>query len=87
MQGDHPITRDDILEPAQEHLLLMAKRGALHNGDVAVVMLEGDEAVVKRVYRTEDHLLLVSENRDYRPQQAPLDTTIIGKVVMSLTHH
>jgi len=59
----------------------------VQDGDVAAVKLEGDETMVKRVYREADHLLLGSAHHDYRPQQAGLDVRIIGKVVRSQTDY
>lgn len=66
-------------------LLLVDREAEIRDADIAVVEVE-DEALVKRVYFADDHILLVSENRDYRPQQVPRDIRFIGRVIMAKTY-
>ena len=57
------------------------------NGDIMAVRVNGDEATLKRVYRQENGLVLISENPNYNPMFFPASdievgyVSIIGKVV------
>jgi len=63
-------------------LLLVARGQEIEDGQIAVVLLEGEEAVVKRVYRDGGHLILASANSAYPPLHITGDARIIGKVVL-----
>ena len=63
-------------------LVLIARGQDPGDGDIAVVLLEGEEAVIKRVYREPNGICLVSANTDYRPIHVDGDVRIIGKVVL-----
>jgi repressor LexA len=47
-------------------LLLIRKQPEVEDGEIAVVLIE-DEAVLKRVYRSGDSIILQSENPKYHP--------------------
>lgn len=57
------------------------------NGDIMTVRVNGDEATLKRVYKQENGLMLISENPNYVPMFFPASdievgyVSIIGKVV------
>ena len=57
------------------------------NGDIMAVRVNGDEATLKRVYKQENGLVLISENPNYVPMFFPASdievgyVSIIGKVV------
>lgn len=57
------------------------------NGDIMAVRVNGDEATLKRVYKQENGLVLISENPNYAPMFFPASdievgyVSIIGKVV------
>ena len=57
------------------------------NGDIMAVRVNGDEATLKRVYKQENGLVLISENPNYFPIFFPASdievgyVSIIGKVV------
>lgn len=57
------------------------------NGDIMAVRVNGDEATLKRVYKQENGLMLISENPNYVPMFFPASdievgyVSIIGKVV------
>ena len=57
-----------------------------HNGDIVVALIDGDEGVVKRAFRTADHLTLESINPMYPPRRFDLEEMnrikIVGKVRM-----
>jgi len=55
---------------------------SVHNGDVAVVRVNGDTATCKRFFREKDKIRLQPENSSMQPIIAGLDEVeIIGKVV------
>lgn len=63
-------------------LLLIRKQLEVENGEIAAVLL-GEEAILKKVYRNGDQLVLQSENPKYDPIFAPpADAKIIGKLKM-----
>jgi len=65
-------------------LLLIRKQPEVENGEIAAVLI-GDEAVLKRVYRNGDTLVLQSENPKYAPIFAsPAEVKIIGKLKMNV---
>lgn len=57
------------------------------DGDIMAVRVNGDEATLKRVYKQDNGLVLVSENQNYAPMFFPASdieigyVSIIGKVV------
>jgi repressor LexA len=60
-------------------VLVKIQNDALHN-DLIVALL-GEEAVVKRFYRQNNQILLISENPNYAPREVGSDFRILGKVV------
>lgn len=67
-------------------LLLIRKQSTVDDGDIAAVLINDDnEAVLKRVYRSEDKLILQSENPNYPPILAPpAEVKILGKLKMNV---
>lgn len=47
-------------------LLLIRRQDDVENGDIAAVLIDG-EAVLKRVYKSDDTIILQSENPAYKP--------------------
>lgn len=64
-------------------LLLIRRQNDVDNGEIAAVLIDG-EAVLKRVYKTEDTIILQSENPAYKPiilkRNDMKDVRIIGKL-------
>lgn len=61
-------------------LLLVRRQPEVESGDIAVVIIE-DEAVLKRVYKNGNQLILQSENSAYPPIFAPpADACIVGRL-------
>ena len=64
-------------------LLLIRRQDDVENGDIAAVLIDG-EAVLKRVYKTNDTIILQSENPMYKPiilnKNDMKDVRIIGKL-------
>lgn len=64
-------------------LLLIRRQNDVENGEIAAVLIDG-EAVLKRVYKTNDTIILQSENPMYKPiilnKNDMKDVHIIGKL-------
>lgn len=77
-------TRGDSMQEIgifEDSLLLIHKQDFINDNEVAVVIVNGDEATVKRVRFTGDMVMLIPENRNYSPQFYPRnDIVICGKV-------
>ena len=65
--------------------LLVCRTLPVSDGDIAVLNVDG-EVVVKRVYRRNRKLLLVSENHDYPPREVD-EALLIGVVMWSRRMH
>ncbi|WP_031515449.1 LexA family protein [Desulfofalx alkaliphila] len=62
-------------------LLLIRKQPEVENGEIAAVLIGGEEVVLKRVYFNGKQLILQSENPSYPPILAPpTEVKIIGKL-------
>lgn len=65
-------------------LLLIRKQPEVENGEIAAIII-GEEAVLKRVYRNGEQLVLQSENPKYPPIFCPpAEARIIGKLKMNV---
>jgi SOS-response transcriptional repressor LexA len=64
-------------------ILIVSPSSPVNSGDIAVVLVEGSETTVKRVYFEDGALLLQPANSNYRPQliSYPGAAEIIGRVV------
>lgn len=64
----------------ENDLLLIRKQSKVENGEIAVVLI-GEDAVLKRVYRNGEQIVLQSENPSYPPIFcASMDVSILGKL-------
>jgi repressor LexA len=63
-------------------LVLVRQQNDVDNGSIAVVMVDNEEATIKRVFKTNGLLVLQPENPKYKPKVIKKgDVKIIGKVV------
>lgn len=63
-------------------LVLVRCQEEVENGQIAVVILEREEATLKRVYRTNGQLILQPDNPKYQPLILEKgDVRIVGKVI------
>lgn len=70
---------------ADGDLVLVRKQETLENGQIGVVLVNGDEATIKRVYLRGDQCMLVPENAAYQPQVYPAkEVSIVGEAVKVL---
>lgn len=77
--------KGDSMTGARIHhgdLLLIRKQEEVENGEIAAVLI-GEEAVLKKVYRNGEQLVLESANPNYEPIFAPpAEAKIIGRLKM-----
>lgn len=69
-------------------LLLIRKQDTFENGEIIALIVD-DDAVLKRVYRTDGAIILQSENSKYPPRFIGPDSkvTIVGKLKMNLVSY
>ena len=69
---------------ADGDIVFIKQQSTVENGEIAAVVI-GDEATLKRVYKTADGLMLVAENPAYQPMYYSGDelsrTYILGKAI------
>lgn len=66
-------------------LLLIRKQPTVENGEIAAVVINGEDAVLKRVYQNGDQVILQSENPNFPPIFTKIDDVIIvGKLKMNV---
>ena len=81
--------KGDSMEPRirEGDVVIVKKQEQVENGEIAVVLINGDEATVKKFYKTDSGIKLVSTNPAYDPffftneEIKTLPLQIIGKVV------
>jgi len=81
--------RGDSMAPRirEGDVVIVRKQSAVENGDVAVVLVNGEDATVKRFFQTEQGVKLLSSNPAYEPlfytasEVKSLPVVVIGKVV------
>lgn len=79
----------DSMEPriCAGDVVIVRRQPTAENGDVCVVMVNGDEATLKKIQRTDDGIMLIPFNSNYAPmffsnkQIEQLPVTILGKVI------
>ncbi len=69
-------------------LLLIRKQETFENGEIMAVVID-EEAVLKRIYKLDDSIMLQSENVKYEPKiiSNQSDIRIIGKLKMNLIQY
>lgn len=81
--------KGDSMEPriTEGDVVIVRKQKIVENGDIAVVLVNGDEATVKKFYKADNGISLISTNTKYDPfYYSPeavnsLPVIVIGKVV------
>lgn len=81
--------RGDSMEPriTEGDVVIVRKQETVDNGDIAVVLINGDDATVKKFYKSDAGIKLVSTNSKYDPffytpdEVNSLPVSIVGKVV------
>ena len=81
--------KGDSMEPKMSDgdVIIVKKQESVDNGDIAVVLVNGNDATVKKFYKNENVIKLVASNPIYDPffytpaEVDSLPVKIIGKVV------
>ena len=81
--------KGDSMEPkfSSGDVVIVRKQEQVENGQIAVVMINGDDATVKKFYKTDANIMLVGTNPSfvpltYTPEQVEqLPVRVIGRVV------
>lgn len=81
--------KGDSMEPkiSEGDVVIVRKQSSVDNGEIAVVLINGDEATIKKFYKTENGIKLISTNAKYDPfyytpaEVNSLPVSVIGKVV------
>lgn len=81
--------KGDSMEPRirEGDVVIVRKQSVVDNGDIAVVLVNGDDATVKKFFRYDNGISLISFNPNYDPftytpeQVNSLPVQVIGKVV------
>lgn len=67
--------------------IIVRKQTVVDNGDIAIVLVNGDEYIVKKLYKKNNGITLIPSNNKYEPmffskdEVNNLPVTVIGKVV------
>lgn len=77
------------MEPkiSEGDVVIVRKQGDCENGDICVVMVNGDDATIKKVKKSPEGLMLIPSNPEYEPmfysndQIEKLPVRIVGKVI------
>ena len=74
--------RGDSMEPrmTEGDVVILRVQDDVESGDVAVVLVDGEEATCKRVMKTDEGLMLVSTNPKYAPMFYPNRELAAGRV-------
>ncbi|WP_175417957.1 MULTISPECIES: LexA family transcriptional regulator [unclassified Marinitoga] len=88
MRGDFGlIIKGDSMEPRLKDgdIAVVLKQPILENGEIGVIIINGNEGVVKKYYQSENAITLISLNENHPPIVIPKrnwdDIIIVGKVV------
>lgn len=90
-KGEHFALRikGDSMEPkiSDGDVVIVRKQEAVENGQIAVVLVNGDDATVKKFFRNDNGIKLVSTNPSYDPffytpeEVDSLPVRVIGRVI------
>lgn len=88
MKGDFGlIVKGDSMEPRLKDgdIAVVLKQPILENGEIGVIIINGNEGVVKKYYKSDNAITLVSLNDNHPPIVIPKrnwdEVLIVGKVV------
>lgn len=79
--------KGDSMEPKYlpGDLVLIRRQDSVGEGEVAAVLVGGEEATLKKVYHLGHEVLLCSTNPKYEPLKVPVsEVTIIGKALLRM---
>lgn len=71
----------------EDDIVIVKQQNDVENGDIAIVLVNGDDATCKKIKKRDDGIMLIPNNPEYEPmfftnqQVQDLPVTIIGRVV------
>lgn len=75
----------DSMEPVlfEDDIVIVHKQNDVENGQTAIVLIDDEEATVKKIFKYDDHIELVAFNSYYPPKKLTHKDNfkIIGKVI------
>lgn len=79
----------DSMQPRiwEGDIVIVKQQNDVENGDIAIVLVNGDDATCKKIKKRDDGIMLIPNNPEYEPmfftnqQVQDLPVTIIGRVV------
>ena len=83
------VIKGDSMEPRMTtgDVVIVRSQPTIENGEIAIILVENEEATCKKIIKTPEGIMLISNNPAYEPmfyskkQIEQLPITIIGKVV------
>lgn len=77
------------MEPKFSHgdVVIVRQQSDIDNGDIAIVLIDGESATIKKIQKSEDGIILIATNSNYEPifynneQIEELPVIILGKVI------
>lgn len=87
--------RGNSMEPVffENDIVIVLQQSTIESGKIGIVLVNGNDATVKRIIKNQDGVMLVSINSTYDPifytnkQIEDLPVTILGRVVESRRQH
>lgn len=90
-QGEHfaLMVRGDSMEPkfSQGDVVIVRQQPDVDNGDIAIVLIDGESATIKKIQKHKNGITLIPTNVNYSPvfydneKCEALPVTILGKVI------
>ncbi len=75
----------DSMQPIlyDNDIVIVHQQNDIENGQIGIVVIDGEEATVKKINKYNDHIDLIAFNSYYPPKRLDIDSNfkIIGKVV------
>lgn len=75
----------DSMEPVlyEDDIVIVHKQNDVENGQVAIILIDGEEATIKKVIKYDDYVELIAFNSYYPPKKLTKSDNfkIIGKVI------
>ena len=64
-----------------DDIVIVHSQNDIESGQIGIILIDGDEATIKRIIKHDDCIELIAFNSYYPPKKLNKDFKIIGKVV------
>lgn len=73
----------DSMQPVlyDDDIVIVHSQNDIESGQIGIILIDGDEATIKRIIKHDDCIELIAFNSYYPPKKLNKDFKIIGKVV------